>query len=158
MVGTIFIPLATPCPRGCLRCMRATLRWEVKKLSIWTSEFIIINLWFHRESRILEVVQVCTNESLYYLLISWLNLMNAYIMCLGTLPTGRKLLQATLQLTSKVGDFLAIMGNCVCVCALLLCQVWIFVTPCPSGSSVHGISQGRLLEWVAISFSSGKFL
>ena len=33
-------------------------------------------------------------------------------MCLGTLPTGRKLLQATLQLTSKVGDFfLAIMGN-----------------------------------------------
>ena len=122
MVGTIFIPLATPCPRGCLRCMRATLRWEVKKLSIWTSEFIIINLWFHRESRILEVVQVCTNESLYYLLISWLNLMNAYIMCLGTLPTGRKLLQATLQLTSKVGDFLAIMGNCVCVC-VLCCSV-----------------------------------
>ena len=39
--------------------------------------------------------------------------MNAYIICLGTLPTGRKLLQATLQLTSKVGDFLAIMGNCV---------------------------------------------
>lgn len=44
-------------------------------------------------------------------------------MCLGTLPTGRKLLQATLQLTSKVGDFLAIMGNCVCACALLVCQV-----------------------------------
>ena len=28
--------------------------------------------------------------------------------------------------------------------------VWLFVTP---GSSVHGISQARILEWVAISFS-----
>ena len=32
-----------------------------------------------------------------------------------------------------------------------------FVTPCslcsPPGSSVHGISQARILEWVAISFS-----
>ena len=33
-----------------------------------------------------------------------------------------------------------------------------FVTPCrgsPPGSSVHGISQVRILEWVAISFSRG---
>ena len=29
-----------------------------------------------------------------------------------------------------------------------------FATPCsPAGSSVHGISQARILEWVAISFS-----
>ena len=26
---------------------------------------------------------------------------------------------------------------------------------CPPGSSVHGISQARILEWVAISFSRG---
>jgi len=26
----------------------------------------------------------------------------------------------------------------------------------PSGSSVHGISQARILEWVAISFSKGS--
>ena len=26
----------------------------------------------------------------------------------------------------------------------------------PPGSSVHGISQGRVLEWVAISFSRGS--
>ena len=33
-----------------------------------------------------------------------------------------------------------------------------FVTPCrdsPPGSSVHGIAQVRVLEWVAISFSRG---
>ena len=28
----------------------------------------------------------------------------------------------------------------------------------PPGSSVHGISQARILEWVAISFSRGFFL
>ena len=26
----------------------------------------------------------------------------------------------------------------------------------PSGSSVHGISQARILEWIAISFSRGS--
>ena len=28
----------------------------------------------------------------------------------------------------------------------------------PPGSSVHGISQARILEWVAISYSRGSFL
>ena len=27
---------------------------------------------------------------------------------------------------------------------------------CPPGSSVHGISQARILEWVAISYSRGS--
>ena len=44
---------------------------------------------------------------------------------------------------------------CVCMCALTqscltLCDPMDYSTP---GSSVHGIFQGRLLEWVAISFS-----
>ena len=37
--------------------------------------------------------------------------------------------------------------------------VWLFVTPMdcsPPGSSVHGIFQARVLEWVAISFSRGS--
>ena len=41
----------------------------------------------------------------------------------------------------------------ICVCAqpcLTLCNP---MDCCPSGSSVHGISQARILEWVAISFS-----
>ena len=29
---------------------------------------------------------------------------------------------------------------------------------CPPGSSVHGILQARILDWVAISFSKGIFL
>ena len=35
-------------------------------------------------------------------------------------------------------------------------RVWLFVTPStiePTSSSVHGILQARILEWVAISFS-----
>ena len=38
----------------------------------------------------------------------------------------------------------------------LLCRVWLFCTPMDCslpGSSVHGISQARLLDWVAISYS-----
>ena len=48
---------------------------------------------------------------------------------------------------------------CVCVCVQLLQQC---PTPCnlmdcsPPGSSVHGILQARILEWVAISFSRGS--
>ena len=49
---------------------------------------------------------------------------------------------------------------CVCgsysVC--MLNHVWLFCNPIdysPPGSSVHGILQARILEWVAISFSRG---
>ena len=53
---------------------------------------------------------------------------------------------------------------CVCVCAcmrlvaqscLTLCNLW---TVCNSpGSSVHGILQARILEWVAMPASRGSF-
>jgi len=47
----------------------------------------------------------------------------------------------------------------------LLSPVRLFATPpgvptplfSPPGSSVHGILQARILEWVAISFSRGSF-
>ena len=49
------------------------------------------------------------------------------------------------------------MCVCVCVCAqscLTLCDPM----DCgPPGSSVHGIYQARILEWVAFSFSKGSF-
>ena len=36
-------------------------------------------------------------------------------------------------------------------------RVWLFATPCsPPGSSVHGILQARVLEWVAPLFSKGS--
>ena len=50
---------------------------------------------------------------------------------------------------------------CECVCVLLLfcyCHVWLCnPTNCSlPGSSVNGISQERILEWVAISFYRGS--
>ena len=41
------------------------------------------------------------------------------------------------------------------VAALLSC-VWLFVTPWTVVSSIHGVLQARILEWVAISFSRGS--
>ena len=46
-----------------------------------------------------------------------------------------------------------------CGCCLSLCRAWHFCDfmDCrPPGSSVHGISQERILEWVAISFPRGS--
>ena len=43
-------------------------------------------------------------------------------------------------------------------CAQSLSHVRLFATPwtvAPPGSSVHGILQARVLEWVAVSFSLG---
>ena len=35
--------------------------------------------------------------------------------------------------------------------------MWLFCNPCcPPDSSVHGISQAKILEWVAICFSKGS--
>ena len=45
------------------------------------------------------------------------------------------------------------------VCCCWLSHVQLFVTPqtvAPPGSSVHGISQARVMKWVAISFSRGS--
>ena len=44
-------------------------------------------------------------------------------------------------------------------CLVAKSRPTLFVTPCtvnPPGSSLHGISQARILEWVAISFSRGS--
>ena len=45
---------------------------------------------------------------------------------------------------------------CVCVCVLSYVQFFCNPMDCsPSGSSLHGISQARILEWVAISSPRG---
>ena len=50
------------------------------------------------------------------------------------------------------------MMCCVCVCFVTqLCPALCDPMDCdPPGSSVHGILQARILEWVAISFSRGS--
>ena len=47
---------------------------------------------------------------------------------------------------------------CVCVCSVAQsCPALCDPMDCnPPGSSVHGISPARILEWVAISFSRGR--
>ena len=46
----------------------------------------------------------------------------------------------------------------MCVCAQSCPTLCDSMDCSPPGSSVHGILQARILEWVAISFSSGIFL
>ena len=53
--------------------------------------------------------------------------------------------------------FTSLSRVCVCVCVCVHAQSC--VTLCdlsPLGSSVHGISQARILEWVSITFSRGS--
>ena len=50
---------------------------------------------------------------------------------------------------------------CVCVCVCVLSHLvrsgsFDLMDCSPPGSSLHGISQARILEWVAISFSRGS--
>ena len=53
-------------------------------------------------------------------------------------------------------------GMCVCVC-VCVCISHSVMSDCgrldcsPPGSSVHGILQARILEWVTISYSRGSF-
>ena len=47
------------------------------------------------------------------------------------------------------------LNRLLCVCSVMSC-VCNPMDCSPPGSSVHGISQARILEWVAISFSRGS--
>ena len=51
-------------------------------------------------------------------------------------------------LLRKTGCCCLVTKSCPTLCDLMDCS--------PPGSSVHGISQSRILEWVAISFSRGS--
>ena len=53
----------------------------------------------------------------------------------------------------------ACMHVCVCVCVCYLLSHALLCNPTyysPPGSSVYGASQARILDWVAIPFSSGS--
>ena len=52
--------------------------------------------------------------------------------------------------------FFMVQLSHLCVLVAQLCPILRNPTACsPPGSSVHGISQARILEWIAISFSKG---
>ena len=53
------------------------------------------------------------------------------------------------------------MSGCYCCCCQSLSRVQLFCNPVDCslpGSSVHGIFQARILEWVSISYSRGSSL
>ena len=50
-----------------------------------------------------------------------------------------------------------ILIMCVCICTLSCLALCNPVDCSPPGSSVHGVSQARILEWVARLFSRGSF-
>ena len=51
-------------------------------------------------------------------------------------------------LKSSYDPFVLVVHSCPTLCDLMDCS--------PPGSSVHGIFQARMLEWVAIFFSRGS--
>ena len=55
-------------------------------------------------------------------------------------------------------SYLMLRGACLCLCLVAQsCTTLYNLLDCsPPGSWVHGIFQARILEWVAISFSSGS--
>ena len=54
-------------------------------------------------------------------------------------------------------DSLNVISVCVCVLVAQLCPTLCNPMDCSlPGSSIHGISQARILQWVAISFSRGS--
>ena len=60
-------------------------------------------------------------------------------------------------LDSKTPDILNLKRISVCAKSLQLCTALCDPMDCsPSGSSVHGILQARILEWVATPFSKGS--
>ena len=64
-----------------------------------------------------------------------------------------------LESPALAGAFFVTSATCGCwVLSLLSCVPLCDPTDCrPPGSSIHGILQARMLEWVAISFSRGTF-
>ena len=58
----------------------------------------------------------------------------------------------------KEGDERGVDGQFTCFCVWLLSRVRLCdpVDCSPPGSSVHGILQARILEWVAIPFTRGS--
>ena len=57
-------------------------------------------------------------------------------------------MKLTQYCTSTMGSDIEVAQSCLTLCDPMDCS--------PPGSSVHGILQARVLEWVVISFSRGS--
>ena len=61
-----------------------------------------------------------------------------------------------LLVTTLNSQYITLFYVCLCVCTQLYLTLWDPMDCSPSASSVHGISQARILKWVAVSFSRGS--
>ena len=70
-----------------------------------------------------------------------------------------RIVQEVAKSWTRLSDFLSSLCDTNCCCCLVakscptLCNPMDYSLP---GSSVHGISQARILEWVAVSYSKGS--
>ena len=73
-------------------------------------------------------------------------------------PQSLRLERIQTHLGHSVCSIARVKSSSCCLVWLLLSCVWLCdPTDCgPTGSSVHGILQARIVEWVAISFSKGS--
>ena len=75
-------------------------------------------------------------------------------------PTDKGAWRATAQHSMAQGSCVCV---CVCVCVYARARAQVCPTLCdpvdhsPPGSSVHGIPQARILEWIAMPFSRWSF-
>ena len=77
----------------------------------------------------------------------------------GVWPTPTRSSRSSLSPCWQRGrEITMLVHRCRFQCVCVLSRVLLFCNPAgrPPGSSVHGISQARILEWVAISFSWGS--
>ena len=72
---------------------------------------------------------------------------------LGIFPKGKIDNDVYMTMPSK---FNIVINYCCCSVAKSCPTLWNPMDFCPLGSSVHVISQARILQWVAISFSRGS--
>ena len=103
---------------------------------------------------------VLTPKISYYLfaicfpyLFSWIWL-NSFIITLYQM-----LLLITNKTSGKKNEVLKLIVVCMYCCCCVATKSCLLLLPphcSPPGSSVHGIFQARILEWVAISFSRGS--
>ena len=80
---------------------------------------------------------------------------NPFTLLVG-MQTSTATMENNVEIPKKTGNRTAILSELNWV--KFLSHVWLFATPWTSlpGSSIHGIFQARILEWVAISFSRGS--
>ena len=79
-----------------------------------------------------------------------LDLKQLYVLKYQALTWGRIMVPSTeVAVTLYVHMYVLVTQLCPTLCKLMDCS--------PSGSSVHGILQARILEWIAIPFSRGCF-